>query len=425
MTLPNWRRQMSTVTEEDISAPAEMTRQVSDKRKYRPMDETETLHLNAAHFFRLMRSHGTTFFTGVPDSLLKDFCAYITDTAKPEDHVIAANEGTAMAAAAGHYLATGNVPVVYLQNSGLGNTINPLLSLCSSKVYAIPTLILIGWRGEPGKKDEPQHVLQGKLTPGLLTTMGVPYDILPDYAEGAFEVLEKAYETMEKTKAPYALLVRKDTFEKYSMQTPVQAFSKVEHPGLLHREEILEKIITVFPSNPLVTTTGFTSREMFEIRVARNESHKRDFLTVGSMGHCSSIALGIALAKAKSGQQVLCVDGDGAALMHMGAFATAGQSGLKNYKHILINNAIHDSVGGQPTGCNNIDFSAIALACGYKSAKCVSNKDDIIGALEEMQGQDGPNFLEIRASPGARADLGRPTTSTIQNKEAFMEMLSH
>jgi phosphonopyruvate decarboxylase len=393
-----------------------------DKRIYRPMDETEQYHLNPAHFFRLLRSHNTTFFTGVPDSLLKDFCAYVTDNVPAQEHLIAVNEGTALAHAAGHYMATGRIGCVYLQNSGLGNTVNPLLSLCSPKVYSIPTLLLIGWRGEPGKKDEPQHLVQGAMTASMLKEMSVPYQILPDYAEGAFETLEVAYKTMEETKGPFALLVRKDTFEKYELKTKTVAFSDA---SMLHREEILEQVTAVFPSEPLVTTTGFTSREMFELREGAGQSHKQDFLTVGSMGHCSSIAIGIAreLAKEREVRQVLCVDGDGAALMHMGALATAGQSGLKNFKHILINNAIHDSVGGQPTGCEKIDFPSIVRGCGYRSAACVSDADSITPALEKLRDEEGPAFLEVRALPGARADLGRPTTTTHQNKEAFMEML--
>jgi phosphonopyruvate decarboxylase len=384
------------------------------------MDETERYFLNPAHFHALLKAHGTSFYSGVPDSLLKDFCAYITDTVPKEGHVIAVNEGTAIATAAGHHLATGKIPLVYLQNSGLGNTVNPLLSLCSPKVYAIPVLLFIGWRGEPGKKDEPQHILQGALTPGMLKEMGIPYDILPDYAEGAFEVLNKAYSYMESEKGPYALLVRKDTFEKHSLQSKAEVFSG---SGMLHREEILERIIAYFPKEPLVTTTGFTSREMFELRESLGQSHDHDFLTVGSMGHCSSIALGIAMSR-RHDQQVLCVDGDGAAMMHMGSFATVGTSGTKNFKHILINNAIHDSVGGQPTGGDKLNFGAIALACGYRSSAVASTPEEINAALEKLQSEEGPCFLEVRALPGARADLGRPTTTTIQNKEAFMGMLS-
>lgn len=389
-----------------------------DNRIYRPMDETMRYYLNPAHFTALLKSHGTTFFTGVPDSLLKDFGAYITDTVPAADHIIAVNEGAAMSIAAGHHLATGRIACVYLQNSGLGNTVNPLLSLCSPKVYAIPVLLIVGWRGEPGKKDEPQHILQGALTPGMLEQMSVPYEILPDYAEGAFEVLQKAYTYMEENKGPFALLVRKETFAKHTLKAEQDVFSG---EAMLHREEILERVASEFPVEPLVTTTGFTSREMFELREAKGQSHEQDFLTVGSMGHCSSIALGIAMAKPH--RQVLCIDGDGAALMHMGAFATAGKSCLRNFKHILINNAIHDSVGGQPTGAHSIDFPAIASACGYRAAESVCAADEIEPALRRLRELDGPNFLEIKALPGARADLGRPTTTTWQNKDAFMAMM--
>lgn len=382
------------------------------------MTETVRTFLNPAHFFALLRSHGTQFFAGVPDSLLKDICAFITDNVPNNNHIIAANEGTALAAAAGHYLATRNVACVYLQNSGLGNIVNPLLSLCSGKVYSIPVLLIVGWRGEPGVKDEPQHLLQGRLTPSLLKEMNVPYEILPDYAEGAFEVLNKAYTHMKKESSPFALLVKKQTFEKYSMRTDQRGFSA---PGMLHREEILEHIISAFPGDPLVTTTGFTSREIFELRVLKEQSHEQDFLTVGSMGHCSSIALGIALSKPRA--HVLCIDGDGAAIMHMGAMVMVGKVAVPNFKHILINNAVHDSVGGQPTGADGVDFPAIARGCGYRTAARVAQATEIGPALVQLREQEGPCFLEIQALPGARADLGRPTTTTYQNKEAFMEML--
>eukprot|EP00933_Yihiella_yeosuensis_P031262 TRINITY_DN2480_c0_g1_i1.p1 TRINITY_DN2480_c0_g1~~TRINITY_DN2480_c0_g1_i1.p1 ORF type:complete len:482 (-),score=105.03 TRINITY_DN2480_c0_g1_i1:363-1757(-) len=403
-------------TEPDLAMSAEARK--ADQRIYRPMTETVRTFLNPAHFFMLLRAHGTSFFTGVPDSLLKDMCAYITETVASENHVIAANEGTATAIAAGHYLATGNIAAVYLQNSGLGNTVNPLLSLCAQQVYSIPTLLIIGWRGEPGKKDEPQHLLQGALTPKMLQEMGIPYEILPDYAEGAFTVLEKAYAYMNREKAPFALLVKKQTFEKFRMSVEHSPF---EGDDMLHREEILELIIEEFPTAPLVTTTGFTSREMFELRKAKGQSHEHDFLTVGSMGHCSSIALGVSIAKPK--ETILCIDGDGAALMHMGAFGTAGKLGLKNFKHILINNAVHDSVGGQPTGGNNLDFVSIAQACGYKEAKKASSSEEIKAALKELKESEGPYFLELFSLPGARLDLGRPTTSTYQNKDAFMQLL--
>eukprot|EP00439_Symbiodinium_sp_Y106_P039198 s3533_g4.t2 len=362
----------------------------------------------------------------------------VRDAIKKEE-VIAANEGTALAMAAGHYLATGSIACVYLQNSGLGNTINPLLSLLGVLlVYAIPALLLIGWRGEPGKKDEPQHLLQGALTPTMLENMGVPFEILPDYAEGP-------------TKEPFALLVKKETFEKYRLATPSSVFGGDD---MLHREEpssessrvqamqcfcdlaaqeILEEtrtaffvllvalwgwhflllgcpreIIQIFPASPLVTTTGFTSREMFELRVQKGQSHGHDFLTVGSMGHCSSIALGVALARPQ--QEVLCIDGDGAALMHMGCFATIGKCGLGNFKHVLINNAVHDSVGGSAS----IDFPSIAKACGYKEVLRACSTAEVKEALVKLKASVGPAFLEIQALPGARADLGRPTTRLVE-----------
>lgn len=383
------------------------------------MTETDRIQLNPAHLFALLRSHNTKFFAGVPDSLLKDICAYITQNVPRDSHVIAANEGTALATAAGNYFATGNIPCVYLQNSGLGNLVNPLLSLCSNKVYSVPVLLLIGWRGEPGVKDEPQHGVQGKLTPGLMREMGIPVEILPEYSEGAFEVLEEAYKYMNEEKAPFALLVKKQTFEKYSLDH----VSPFDTPGMEHREEVLARILATFDKEPTVTTTGFTSREVFELRRDKGQTHEQDFLTVGSMGHCPSIAMGIAISKPDS--QILCIDGDGAAIMHMGSMVSLGTSGLKNLKHVLINNAVHDSVGGQPTGGDCVDFSAIAKGCGYKQTATVSQASDVDAALKSLKEAEGPAFLEIKVLPGARADLGRPTTSTHENRAAFMDMLAN
>ena len=410
-------------------------------QSYRPMTEIERDSLVPGNFVQMLQNRGTNFFTGVPDSLLKDVCAYITDHVSKKNHIIHANEGTAMATAAGHYLGSGEIPVVcvvsqkneshshashsnttleykrrYLQNSGLGNTVNPLLSMCSPKVYSIPTLLLIGWRGEPGTKDEPQHMLQGALTPSLLKEMNIPFEILPDYEEGAEEVLNKAYASMKERQGPFALLVKKRTFEEYTLKTDAKPFKDTSN--MLHREKVLEKIATSFEKSLIVTTTGFTSREMFELRVAREEQPGQDFLTVGSMGHCSSIALGVAIANPE--KDVVCVDGDGAAIMHMGSMVSNGSASVKNMKHILINNGIHDSVGGQPTGAGNVDFPSIALACGYRSANVVSDMDEIDDAVKELKNSEGPSFLEIRVLPGARSDLGRPTTTPIQNKEAFM-----
>lgn len=383
----------------------------------RAMDETDTTTTQPAAVLETVRAYGTTFFCGVPDSLLKSFCDYVTSNTTRDEHVIAANEGTAVAMAAGHHLATGRIPLCYLQNSGLGNIVNPILSLADTKVYSVPMILLIGWRGEPGKKDEPQHGVQGKCTPSMLTEMGIPYEVMPDYNEGMREVMAKAYSYCHNRSAPFAILIKKNTFEKYQMQPQVQ----MDFP--LTREYALNMILDAFPDTPLVTTTGFTSREVFELREARGEGHADDFLTVGSMGHCSSIALGI--ANARPNDNVVAVDGDGAALMHLGGMASVGLSGRTNFKHVLINNGMHDSVGGQPTGGLGIDFTAVAKACGYAEALTVQSEAEVKTALKYLSSSavDGPVMVEIQVKGGSRSDLGRPTTTPIENKVAFMQKL--
>jgi phosphonopyruvate decarboxylase len=278
-----------------------------------PYTELERTLLKPAEFFSMLDNNGVDFFAGVPDSLLKDFCAYATDHVAPENHLITANEGAAVAYATGYHLATGGLPCVYMQNSGIGNTVNPLLSLSDPRVYSIPTLMLVGWRGEPGHKDEPQHVAQGELTPGLLAAMGVPFQILPDFKEGAEHAVTDAVKYMRKRKSPFALLVKKGTFDTYKL------VKQMESPYAVSREEFLGMALSSLDDwDAVVSTTGFTSREVFELREAASQDHSRDFLTVGSMGHASAIALGIAVSKPS--RQVYCLDGDGAMLMHMGAF---------------------------------------------------------------------------------------------------------
>ena len=388
------------------------------EQKIRNLDETEDSRCCPGAFVDTAMAHGTEFFTGVPDSLLKDFCDYTTSNTTSDQHVIAANEGTAVAMASGYHMATGAIPLVYLQNSGLGNIVNPVLSLADPKVYSVPMLIVIGWRGEPGKKDEPQHVVQGRVTPTMLESMGVPYDILPNYNEGMEEAMAKAYAYMRTRSSPYALLVKKNTFDKYTMAP------QIESSFDLTREQVLNMICEAFPSSPLITTTGFTSREVFELRESRGEGHSQDFLTVGAMGHCSSIALGAALARGPT-ENVVAVDGDGAAMMHMGGMVTVGASGAKNFKHVLVNNGMHDSVGGQPTGGFGVDFVAVARACGYAQAISVSTKREIKVALDLLATQDveGPSFVEIKVNGGSRPDLGRPTTTPVENKEVFMKFM--
>ena len=365
-------------------------------------------------FYDTLANYGIDFYAGVPDSLLKNLCAYITDHADVAHNIIAANEGGAMGLAAGHYLATGQIPVVYMQNSGEGNIINPLASLTDPDAYNIPVLLVIGWRGKPGVHDEPQHVKQGKVTTGLLNVMGIDYTVLSKEEDKAEAQIKKAVAYMQATKQCYALVIEKDTFDAYTLQN-------MEKNDLsMSREEAIQTVASVLgDKDVIVSSTGMISRELFEYRTAKNKSHERDFLTVGSMGHASQIALGIALAKPD--RQVWCFDGDGACIMHMGNMAIVANKAPKNFVHVVFNNGAHDSVGGQPTVGLNINMPAIAQAVGYKQEYSVDNQKDLLNRLSNLG--DGPSFLEVKVKKGNRKDLGRPTTTPIQNKEAFMLFL--
>lgn len=370
--------------------------------------------LKGSEFYNYLQEKGIEFTTGVPDSLLKEFCAYISDQGKD---IIAANEGASIGIAAGYHLATGKIPMVYMQNSGFGNTINPITSLADKDVYSIPMLLVIGWRGEPGVKDEPQHVKQGRINEALLETLEIPYAILSKNIGEAQSQINKAVEYMSSENAPYALLVQKDTFEKYTLK------NKKEDIYPMNREDAIKVIIDECKNDEIiVSTTGKTSREVFECRVANGQGHANDFLTVGSMGHASQIALGIALQKPN--KSIICLDGDGAMLMHLGSSAIIGDLSPANYKHILVNNGAHDSVGGQPTVGFDVDFQQIAKACNYTNCFEAKNENELKNILPEFLSTDGPVLLEIKTSKGARADLGRPTKTPTQNKTDFMRKLS-
>jgi phosphonopyruvate decarboxylase len=368
-------------------------------------------------FYNSLVQYGIDFFTGIPDSLLKDFCAYLAEYTGPEKHIIAANEGGAIALACGYHLATGRTGLVYMQNSGQGNSVNPLVSLADPEVYSMPMLLLIGWRGEPGKHDEPQHIKQGKITLSLLDTLEIPYKILPDNEQQAQACLKEITETLKQKTGPAALIVKKGTFEPYQMDKPDDSSLQ------LTREEAIEKLVNnLGKSDIVVSTTGKTSRELYEYRDRLDGDHSKDFLTVGSMGHCSQIALGIALAKPD--RQVYCFDGDGAVIMHMGALAIISSSKAKNFKHIVLNNGCHDSVGGQPTCGFSVSLTGIAKACGYQLALQAQTQREIDDNMKILKSADGPAMLEIRIKKGARSDLGRPKSSPGENKAKFMEFLS-
>lgn len=360
---------------------------------------------------------GADFYTGVPDSQLKALCNYLMDAygIDPKHHIIAANEGNAAALAAGYHLATGKIPVVYMQNSGEGNIINPAASLLNDKVYAVPVIFVVGWRGEPGVHDEPQHIYQGEVTVRLLEDMDIRTFIV-----GKETTAEELRSDMEEA-APLlaagrdiAVVVRKGALS-YNGNTVYGN----EHT--MSREEIIQHITEISGEDPIVSTTGKASRELFEIREEQGQSHKYDFLTVGSMGHSSSIALGIAAQKPEA--KVWCIDGDGAALMHMGSMAVLGASHPRNLVHIVINNGAHETVGGMPTAAGSIDFPAIARACSYESAVCVDTLEDLDRELLLAKERAALSFIEVKCAIGARDNLGRPTTTARENKEKFMNYL--
>lgn len=374
--------------------------------------------ISPKYFYESLIANGTDFFAGVPDSLLKNFCAYITDNAPADKHIISANEGSATALATGYHFATGKIPLIYMQNSGEGNMINPLLSIVDPDVYSVPMMIVIGWRGEPGVHDEPQHIKQGKVTCDLLDAMKIPYSVLgADNCNKCLDkALAKAYEYIKANNAPYALVIKKGTFEDYTLQnnTTVEAD--------MSREEAIEKIMLSAPETAaFVSTTGMASRELYELRDKHGQGHSKDFLTVGGMGHASQIALSIAMQK--KDRLIYCIDGDGASIMQMGGMATIGTRNPSNMVHIVLNNGAHDSVGGQPTVGRQIDLCGIAKACGYGNVVKASTKEELDAILKDKNTFDKLTFIEVLVRKGARKDLGRPKTTPQENKKAMMEFL--
>ncbi len=361
---------------------------------------------------------GISFVTGVPDSLLKHICAHITDVFPPDRHIIATNEGSAVGLAIGHYLATARPALVYMQNSGLGNVVNPLTSLADPEVYAVPMLLLIGWRGEMIEdgtqlKDEPQHKKQGRITPDLLHTLEIPFGVVDQNTSDIAIILQEFAEMARAQTRPVAVLVRKNTFAPYPAK-------KNEPLSLPSREDAIQAILETLPGQvPIVSTTGMASREVFELRKKANSGHGRDFLTVGGMGHAGQIAAGIALAA--TGRKVVCIDGDGAALMHLGALAVSAE--CSNLIHIVINNQAHDSVGGQPTKAARLNLANIAGSLGYHRCFRIDDLNQLRRRLVEVLSLSGSVFLEVHCRRGARKDLGRPDRTPVRNKHDFMNFL--
>ena len=360
---------------------------------------------------------GAEFFTGVPDSLLKPLCDEIfSEHGISNKHIVAANEGNSVALAAGFHLSTSKIPLVYLQNSGIGNIINPVASLLNDKVYGIPCIFVVGWRGEPNVKDEPQHIFQGEVTVKLLEDMDISTFIIDKNTTNLeVESAMKAFKAQLSIGKSVAFVVKKGAF---LCENNIEFSNK----NSMSREDIISHITKASENDIIVSTTGKASRELFEIREKNNQSHKFDFLTVGSMGHSSSIALGVSLNKPD--RKIWCIDGDGATLMHMGGMAVIGSNKPKNLIHILINNSAHETVGGMPTVADSCDFCTIAKACGYEIALKAENFEQLDFVLSQAKNADKLTFIEVKSSLGAREDLGRPTTTAKENKENFMQFLS-
>ncbi len=357
------------------------------------------------------------FYTGVPDSLLKALCNYLIDKFgnNNKNHIIAANEGNATALAAGYHLATNKIPVVYLQNSGEGNIVNPVASLLSEKIYAVPMIFVVGWRGEPNVKDEPQHIFQGEITLKLLEDLNINYFVVrKETTADEINFAVKNFQSDLSAGKQVAFVVCKNAFsyEKNILYANNYALS---------REEVIRRLVNFSENDILVSTTGKISRELFEIRETNGQNHNHDFLTVGSMGHSSSIALGIAVQKPD--RKIWCIDGDGALLMHMGALAVIGANNPKNFIHVVINNEAHESVGGMPTAAKFVNLPLVAEACGYSYAATVDSYEKLEKQLNYIKNHQQLSFLEIKTSITSKKNLGRPTISPIENKNNFMKGL--
>lgn len=373
--------------------------------------------IDPQEFVNYLAGRGTSFFTGVPDSTFKGLTSCLNSGCGDFIHLCASNECEAMGIASGYHFATGAIPVVYMQNSGFGKTVNPYTSLASKDVYSLPVLMVIGWRGEPGKKDEPQHKMMGRILIDLLKVLEIDYIELDPVKWQ--EQIDHAIEYCKNNSRPFALVVKSDVFSEFSQK------GKKEESSFPLRENILEKIITAAPSNALfISTTGKTSRELYELRKKYGMTHAGDFYTVGSMGCASSIALGVSFGD--HNRPVFIIDGDGAALMQLGTFAALGKYGQqKSITHILIDNEAHESTGGQPTLSSTVSFEGVAKNCGYKFVYSAGSIEEVEKTIPEMINNNELKLLVVRSKKGSRPDLGRPSSTPQENKTNFMNSIKN
>jgi len=371
--------------------------------------------VDCKNFSKICKKHDFTFFTGVPDSTYKPWMSFLNKKNTGLTNITAVNECEATAICTGYHLSTGRIGVLYMQNDGFGKTVNPLTSLCNPEVYSIPMLLMIGWRGEPGKKDAPQHEMMGRILTDLLKTLEIPYEILSSDIQKIDSVLKKAKKYMNENSKPFAIIVKKGTFKELNSEK--QSFKK-----LMSREDAIKTIMKCLNGDEIiVSTTGKTSRELFEYRTEKKEGFELDFYNIGAMGCAQSIALGIALQK--KDRSVFVFDGDGSVLMQMGSLATIGHYSPKNFYHIIFDNQAHDSTGGQPNSSESVNFEKVATACNYRFGKTVKNKDELEKIMQKIKNKKGPGIIIINVEKGSRKNLRRPTMTPVEHKKYFMKYL--
>jgi len=372
--------------------------------------------ISCNEFFKILKAKNLTFFTGIPDSTFKDWMKFLNDNDNILlKNLIACNECEAIALAAGYYLSTNQIGIVYMQNSGLGKAINPLTSLCDPDVYSIPVLLMIGWRGEPGKKDAPQHKKMGKITLSMLETLDIPYTILNPNLNDIKIELEKALQYLKEKQGPYAFIIKKNFFHEYRMKKEIPLDFE------LSREEAIQLIVDNLENDTLIiSTTGYTSRELFEYQETIKKDKLGIFYNIGSMGCSSSIGLSIALNRE---EKVILFDGDAATIMQMGALTTIGKYSPPNLLHIIFDNQAHESTGGQPTNASVVNFVNVALACNYKSGLIVKTKEELLNSLKNLENKEGPNLIILKIKMGSRSNLQRPNKNPVEYKGEFMKFL--
>lgn len=373
--------------------------------------------ISCEEFFKILNEHNLTFFTGIPDSTFKDLMKFLTDNQGENfENIVACNECEAIAIASGYYLATNKIGVVYMQNSGFGKTINPLTSLCDPEVYSIPILLMIGWRGEPDKRDAPQHKKMGKITLPLLETLQIPYIILEPNAQKIEKEFNKVLQYFDKNKGPFALIFRRNFFQNYEMR------KVISNKYSLTTEEVIRITLDSLTDDEIIiSNTGYISRLLFEYRELNEKDHYKSFYNIGSMGCASSIGLGIALQKPQ--KRIIVFDGDGAAIMQMGAFSTIGKYSPTNFVHIIIDNEAHESTGSQPTNSSIIKFEDLAIASNYRWSIKIETKEQLLDSLDNIKNRDGPILILIKTKLHSALNLKRPDKLPKEYKEEFMKYL--